>query len=95
LVYHLVGFYLAVVEDDDAVAHLPYLLHDMGREDDCSLFAEFTNEATYLDELVWVQTGGRFIEDEQPGIAQQRLRQTYALAIAFAEFADMFMAFGS
>ena len=31
LVYHLVGFYLSVVEDHDTVAHLAHLLHDMRR----------------------------------------------------------------
>ena len=85
----LVGFYLAVVENDDAVTHGVDLLHDVGRENDRTLFAKVANEGSDLDELVGVEAGGGFIEDEQLGIAEERLGEADTLAVAFAQFADM------
>ena len=77
---HLVGFDRAVVQNDDAVAHLPHFLHDVGGEDDRrkptpipSLkgreFGKILDEGTNLDELVRVETGGGFIKNEQFGVA--------------------------
>ena len=44
--------------------------------------------------MVGIESGGGFIEDEQLGIAEERLGETYALAVTLAQFADMFMALG-
>lgn len=89
--YRFIGFYLAVIEDDDTVTHLAYFLHNMGREDDRTFLTERTDEGTDLDELVRIETCGRFIEDEQLGVAKQGLRKTDTLTIAFAEFTDVFV----
>ena len=63
----------------------------MGREDDRTILTERTNEGTDLDELVRIETCGRFIEDEQLGVAKQGLGETDTLTIAFAEFTDVLM----
>ena len=89
--YRFIGADLAVVEDDDAVTHLAYFLHNMGREDDRTFLTERTNKGTDLDELVRIETCGRFIEDEQLGVAKQGLGETDTLTIAFAEFTDVLM----
>ena len=52
------------------------------------LFAESCNQVADLDDLFRVKTDGRFIENEHIGIADERLGDTDALAIAFGKMAD-------
>ena len=95
-----------MIEDDHPVAHLAHLLHDMGGEDYRRAapprpspggreFGKTLDEGTDLDELVGVETCGRFIKDEQFRIAEKRLCQADTLAIALGELTDMFVPLGS
>jgi hypothetical protein len=84
-----------VVEDDDAVAHRAYFLHNMRGEDDRAVLSKVSNEAAYLDELVGVKTCGRLIKDEQLRVAEKCLRKAYALAVTFAQLTDVLVPLGS
>ena len=57
-------------------------------------FGKILDECTNLDELVRVETCGGLVQDEQFGVADKGLRQADTLAIAFAQFADMFVPLG-
>ena len=39
--------------------------------------------------LVWIQSGGGFVEDEDGRIMDHRLREAHTLAVSFGEFADL------
>ena len=52
------------------------------------------DEGTDLDELIGVEAGGGLVQDEQFGVTDEGLRQADTLAIAFAQFADMFVPLG-
>lgn len=83
-----VGGNFSVVEDDDARGESGDFLKDMGGEEDGALFSDFEDEVANFDDLVGIETGCRFVEDEDIGFMHDGLRQPDALSIAAREGVD-------
>ena len=78
----------ALVDDDDALAGLRHLGEDVRAEDDRVVAGQLLDELARLDDLLRVEAGGRFVEDEHVGIVDQGLGQADALPVALRSFAQ-------
>ena len=76
------------VDDDHAVADHRDLGEDVRGEDHGVLAGERPDEGADLGDLLRVQPDGGLVEDQHLGIAQQRLGQAHALAVALGQLAD-------
>ncbi len=79
---------LALVDDDHVLAGLFHFGQDVSTEQDGVIAGEIPDQIAGLVDLFGIESGGGFVEDQHVGIVDDRLRQTYALAIAFRELAD-------
>src|SRR3990172_7251866 len=61
---------------------------DMGRKDDRALAGELLDELADLDDLLWVESDRRLIQDEYFGVVQQCLGDPDPLPIPARERAD-------
>ena len=59
----------------------------MRAQDDRVVARQLLDQATSLDDLLGVETGGRLVEDQHLGVVNQRLRQTHALPVALRQLA--------
>ncbi len=64
------------------------LRQDVGAEDDGVISGQAANQLPGLDNLLGIEPGGGFIENEDLGIVDDRLGQPDPLAIPFRELAD-------
>jgi hypothetical protein len=79
-------------DDDDALAGLLDFGEDVGAENDGVVAGEMLQQFADLDDLLGVETGSGFVEDEDIGIVDDGLGQSDALAVAFGELADELLA---
>ena len=80
---------LAGVDHHDVVAHLLHVVEQVGgHQHRDAERAEAGHEREHLLAAERVETGGRFVEQHQLGIADERLRELGALAHAGRESAD-------
>src|SRR5262245_48660627 len=61
----------------------------MCTKNDRFLAGKALDELADIDDLAWVKSNGRLIEDEYIRIAQQRLGECYTLPVALGEFTDV------
>src|SRR5204862_5917098 len=80
--------YPALVDDDDAAAHHGDLGEDVRRQDHRVLPRERLDEGTDLGDLLRVEADGGLVEDQDVRVADDGLRETDTLAIAFRELPD-------
>ena len=73
----------ALVDNQDLIADSLYLRENMGAENDGVCLAQFLNQIPDFNNLNRIQSYGRFIKDNDPGISKQGLRNADALLIAF------------
>src|SRR5687767_10517553 len=59
----------------------------MRRKQNCSLTAELGDKVLSLDNLNWVDSGGRLIQDYDFGVMHDGLREAHALSVTFGQFA--------
>ena len=78
----------APVNDDDLVTDLFDFVQDVTRDKHGHLAAERANEVADAEDLVRVEADGGFVQDDDLGLGQERVRNTDALAEAFRELAD-------
>lgn len=68
-----VGDDAAVIDDRDVVGEFLGLVHQMGREQDgCSVGPEPVDEFPHDEAGVGIESGGRFVEEDQFGAADDR-----------------------
>ena len=82
------GHQLAVGDDHHVVAHLVDLGQDVAAEDDRVLPAQLADQVADLDDLRRIQAHGGLVQDHHLRIAQYRLRDAHALAVALGQVAD-------
>src|SRR4030095_14864494 len=75
-------------EDEAPAADLLALREDVAREDHRPTLAEAPDESPDLGDLLRIETGRRLIEDQDTGIAEDRLRDADPLPVALGEIAD-------
>ncbi len=78
-----------LADDDGARASLFDLVQVVRGEHNRSLLTDLTNVAKHLRLLVRIQVAGRFVQDEDWRIVDQRLAQADALAITVRQGADV------
>src|SRR5690606_1940357 len=78
-----VGNDLTLVNDEDSIASRFYFRKDV-RTKDYGLFApQLADELSNLDDLVRVQSRGRFIQDQHLRVVDHGLSEAYALPVSF------------
>ncbi len=82
------GHDAAAIDDHHPIADHGDLRKDVGREDDGVLAGQGPDEGADLGDLLGVETDGGLVQDQHLGVAQQRLGQAHALAIALGQLAD-------
>ena len=82
------GFDAASVDDDDFVAEHFHLAEDVGGNEDGVVLAEALDEATDGANLIWVESVGGLVEDEELGVVNEGIGDSDALAKAFREGVD-------
>ena len=75
-------------DDDDPLAQRRHLGKDVAREEDGALAAQAGEQLPHLHHLRGVEADGRLVEEEDRRLAEQRLRQADALAVALRQRAD-------
>ena len=75
-----------------AWAQIGDILDDMGRQDHHDILADFGQQIEEAVAFLRVETGGGFVDDDQFGIADQRLRDAEALPHPARETGDRFLA---
>src|SRR6185436_12238342 len=78
----------ALRDHDHALAERLDLREDVARKQHRARAAETADQLADLDDLPGVETDRRLVEHEDRRIAEERLRETDALAIALRERAD-------
>src|SRR5271154_3889004 len=69
-----------LVDDSHVAAEVAYVRDDVGRENDDNILADGAQQVMETNALLRVEAGSRLIDDDEPGIAQQRLRDAETLA---------------
>ena len=83
-----VGDDAPLVDDDDARARLPHLLHHVRAQEDGAVGPHVADEAANLDALVRIESLGRLVEDEDLRLREDGLREADALPITLRELVD-------
>lgn len=63
----------SLIDDDNAVADRLHLLEDVGGQDDRVVLAEPADQPADLDDLLGVKSHGRFVENDDLGVSDERL----------------------
>ena len=88
------GDRFAVIHDGHTLAELLRFVHVVrGQDDGAAVFLELRDEVPQLAARLRVEAGGRFVEKQQVGVADQRAGQREALFLAAGEIADSGVAF--
>ena len=74
--------------DQDPVADRRHLGQNVAGEDHGVLLSQRVDQVTDLDDLQWVKADGWLIQDNHLRVAQQRLGNAHALAIALGQVLD-------
>ena len=82
------GRHLAVMDDHHAVADDVDLGEDVGAEDNGVVPPEISDHIADLDNLARVEARGGLVQDENGGIADERLGESNPLAESLREMAD-------
>ena len=82
----------AVGEHGHQRAEVGDVVDDVGREDDDDIVADAGEQVEEAIALLGIEAGGRLIDDDQVGIADQRLSDSEALAHAAREAGDRLVA---
>ena len=88
----LLAHQAALVQYQDALANGTDLGQDMAAEQHRSLALETLDQLADFNDLVGIQTAGRFVQNENFGITDQSLGQAYALAVTMGQVAHQFAA---
>ena len=91
VVYRVRRHQLAFVDDDDLLAGLLDFRQNVRAENDGVVAGQALDQVPRLVDLLGVETGGGLVEDQHIRIVNDRLRQAYALAIAFGKFTQQFV----
>ena len=75
-----------LVNQNDPIRYLRHLLKNMSGKENC--FPQSLDRFPYLQHLVGVQTGCRFVHDQNFRFMQQYIRHAYALAETTRKLAD-------
>ena len=75
-----------------ARAEVGDVLDDVGREDDDDVLADLGEQVEEAVALLGIEAGGRLVDDDQLGIADQRLGDAEALAHAAGEAGQRLLA---
>src|SRR5262249_35500188 len=82
------GYNLSFINDDDTSARLLNFGKNMTAQNHGVIALQTLDQLADLDNLRRIQPDRGFIQDEDFGIVNQRLRKTHALAIATREMSD-------
>ena len=82
------GDELSFIDDDDLLAGLLDLGKDVSAENDGVLSGEIFDEVASLVDLLGVEAGGGFVENQDVRIVNDRLREADPLPVAFGELAE-------
>lgn len=88
LLERIVGHHMSLMDDDHPLADRFHLGEDMGGEEDGLILSLLTNDLPDLEDLVRVETGGGFVEDQHVGVVEEGGGQTHALFVSFGQGAD-------
>lgn len=77
-----------MVDDDHTIADFLHLGQNVRRQDHGVLFAQLFHQGTDLDDLFRVETNGRFVQDQNRRIVDERLCQTHTLPVTFRQVLD-------
>ncbi len=75
----ILGDDLALVDDDDPLAHIRDLMEDVGGEHHGVVLAQLLDELADFDDLPGVQADRGLVEDQDLGVAHQGLGQAHPL----------------
>ena len=85
------GYDMALIDDQHAVAsHFDFRQNVTGN-DHCHATSEASDEIAHDENLMWIETDGRLIHDDDRWFRQNRFGDAHALAESFGELADDFM----
>ena len=73
--------YVALVDDDYTVTDLADLAEDMRTEDNRVILLEIADYLSYLDDLIGIETNGRFVENEKLRVADECLSKAHTLLV--------------
>src|SRR5207302_4690100 len=82
------GYQLPFVDDHYLLASLLDLRQDVRAKDDGVIPRETLNQVPRLVDLLWVEGGGGFIENQYVGVVNDGLRQANPLPVAFGQFSE-------
>src|SRR5581483_8790631 len=80
---------LPLVDDDDALARLADFRQDVRAQDDRVGARELFDQLPRFDDLLRVEAGGRFVEDQHVGVVDDCLREADALLVPLRQFAAL------
>ena len=81
----------SLMDEKDSISYFPNFLKDVSGEQNGSVLAKLLYCFADFPNLVGVQAGSRFVEDQNIRFVQQRLGHPHALPLPLGEFADRFV----
>ena len=88
VVHRVGGHQLAFVDDDHLLAGLLDLGQDVRAQDDGVVARQAADQITRFVDLLGIQAGRRFVENQDFRVVDDRLRQPNALPVAFGKLAE-------
>ncbi len=82
-----------VVDDQNAVAEVFHFLQNVGGQHHGFGLAYAFDEGANLYQLIGIQSGGGFVQDENFGVVEQGRSQAHALAVALGQLSNDLVAF--
>ena len=87
---------LAVIHDRDAIAESRGFFHVVrGHQHGASARAKLLDHFPEVESRLWIETGGRLIEEENVGIVDQRASDAESLLLTTRQAANAVVAFSS
>ena len=88
-----VGNDFPFVDDDDAVANCFHFLHDMGGQQHSFGFSAFSNKLTDFQQLVRIETGGWFVQNQYLRVMDESLGNAHTLLVTTRQSSDFLVHF--
>ena len=82
---------LPSINKDHSTAKILHFLQNVRRQQNCFGFSKVPDQLPDADKLIRIETAGRFVENENIRVVQERLGHSHTLAKASRQFADRFI----
>ena len=85
IVWRINGHHAALVDDHDALTGLRDFREDVGAENDGVIAGELLDQLPSFDDLLGIEAGGRFVENQDIRVVDERLREPHPLSVALRQ----------